>query len=62
MRSLLSVLVSTVLAAAAWVPGTQAGAAVGDEIISQTAAERHGLSRPWLAQVELDHSRAVSAT
>ena len=28
-----------------------------DEIISETAAERHGLARPWITQVQVDRAR-----
>ena len=43
---------------AALVPGSPAGAAVGDAIISQPAAEQHGLVRSWFAQAEVDPARA----
>ncbi len=53
MRSFLGavVLVVTLL------PGSHPWAAAADAIISEPAAERHGLTRPWLAQVELDRAR-----
>jgi outer membrane protein assembly factor BamB len=51
-------LPSAVVAAVALIPGSRLAAAAGDAIISETAAEQHGLVRPWLAQAELDPSRA----
>ena len=53
MRSCLGavVLVVTLLA------GSHPWAAAGDAIISEPAAGRHGLTRSWLAQVELDRAR-----
>jgi outer membrane protein assembly factor BamB len=46
------VLVITLLA------GSHPWAAAGDAIISEPAAGRHGLTRSWLAQVELDRARS----
>ena len=47
-----------VVVAVALIPASRLRAAVGDAIISEPAAERHGLTRPWLAQVEMDRACA----
>ena len=46
----------TAMSVAAWCTGGPAWAA-RSELISETTAARHGLTRPWFTQVELDRAR-----
>ncbi len=43
--------------AAVLVPGSRLWASAADAIISEPLAERHGLTRPWLTQLQIDHGR-----
>ncbi len=43
--------------AATLIPGGRLFAAAADAIIPQPVAAQHGLTRSWLAQVEMDHGR-----
>lgn len=42
---------------AAWSCGGRLPAAPRSELISETAAARHGLTRPWFTQIEMDRNR-----
>ena len=50
-------VLGAVVLAVTFIPGGRLGAAVSDGIISEPAAEQHGMARPWLAQVEMDRAR-----
>ncbi len=43
---------------AAWYPWGELAAAPQGEIIPETTAARHGLTRPWFTQIQMDRSRA----